>query len=152
MTLNTDGFKKPESNTWKPGKPADAIKGIFTGHTKQFEGQYGLTTIWELEGIEGEFHDLGEDDKPVEKATKIEPGEIYAIFERKTFAEDIQRAKRGQQIIIRFTESRKPKTGGKPYKYVECLLGPIDKKWLLENPETFLPPIVGTTENDIPFE
>lgn len=133
MSFSEEGFKKPEVNSWKPGKPGDAIKGIFTGRVRSFEGQYGDTRIYELVGIEGEFHQIDEEGKPTDPVINIEPGLTYSIFERMTFASDIERAKPGQKIIIRFTEFRKPKSGGKPYKMVECLLGPMDEEWVTAN-------------------
>ena len=131
--MSEEGYKKPEVNSWKPGSPGDAIKGIFTGIVRQFEGQYGVTHIYDVLGIEGSFHNIDEDGKPTDEVVTILPGQTYAVFERSTFADDIKRAKAGQRIIIRFTELRKPKSGGKPYKMVECLLGPMDEEWLKEN-------------------
>lgn len=135
MPVSEEGFKKPEVNTWKPGKPGDAIKGIVTGAVRAFEGQYGETHIYELVGIEGEYHQLNDDGQPTDDVVVIEPGLTYALFERATFADDLKRAKPGQKVIIRFTELRKPKSGGKPYKFVECLLGPMDEEWLAANGE-----------------
>ena len=147
MTISDAGFKKPETNTWKPGKPGDAIKGIYTGVVKDFEGNYGATHIYELVGIEGDYHDMDEDGKAKGGAIEIKQGEFYALFERATFKDDIQRAKRGQEILIRFVESRKPKKGGKPYKMVECLLGPMNDAWLAANSEFRKP-----DADEIPFD
>ena len=82
---------------------------------------------------------------PAAAETKIIPGEICAIFERKTISDDLKRMKPGQQAIIRYTELRKPKSGGKPYKYVECLLGPMDEAWLKENGS------LQAKQDDVPF-
>ena len=133
MAVSEDGFKKPETNSWKPGKPGDAIKGIYTGSVREFEGQYGKTHIYELVGIEGEWHEMDEDGKPVGSAVKVEAGTSYSLFARKTFEDDLKRAKPGQKILVKFTESRKPKSGGKMYKYVEALLGPMDEEWVKQN-------------------
>ena len=140
MTDQREGFAKPVTNTWKPGKPGDEIMGVYTDNVRPFEGKYGPTFIYELIGLEGSFHNLGDDEKPITPAVKIEPGEFYTFFERNTLKEDINRAKYGQQVLIKFVENRKPKTGGKPYKYVECQLGPMDETWLAENPRTEAPP------------
>lgn len=144
--MDSTGFAKPEINSWKPGQPGDAIKGIFTGNVKEFEGQYGKTNIYEVVGIEGEWHNMDDDGKPTGPIGKVTSGEIYSIFSRKTIEDDFKRAKRGQQILIRFTEMRKPKTGGKPYKMVELLLGPMDEVWLKENPFNG-----ANTNEEIPF-
>lgn len=145
--MNEEGFAKPQAMSWKPGKPGDAIKGIFTGVVRQFEGQYGQTNIYELVGIEGSWNVIdSEEGKPTGIIGNVVPGELYSVFERKTIADDIKRAKPGQQVIIKFAELRKPKTGGKPYKHVICLLGPMDEKWLAENAAATTP-----KEEEVPF-
>ena len=145
-SMSEDGFEKPQAMAWKPGKPGDAIKGIFTGNVKEFEGQYGKSQIYELVGIEGSWNTLDADGNLTGIVGNVVAGALYGVFSRKTIEDDIKRAKPGQKIIVKYVELRKPKTGGKPYKVVECLLGGMDEKWLAEqgNSQTVAPA-------DIPF-
>lgn len=122
--MDTAGFEKPKSNLFKFGKEGDAIKGIYLG-AKDFEGNYGPTKIYEIEGIDGSYHDIV-DDVVDENPTEVKKGESYSVFSKNTFADDISKAVPGQQVIIRFTEQRKSQANGKNYKMIECLLGPVD--------------------------
>lgn len=131
--MNEDGFAKPQSMSWKPGQPGDAIKGIFTGVVKQFEGQYGKSDIYDIVGIEGSWTVCDEDGKETGVTGTVVPGAPYSIWAKKVFADDIMLAKRGQQLIVKFVEMRKPKAGGKSYKYIECKLGGMDEAWLAAN-------------------
>lgn len=142
--MSTDGFSEPQTMSWKPGAPGDAIKGIFTGNIKEFEGQYGKTNIYEIIGIEGSWTVCDEDGKPTDIKGTVLKGERYGIFERRTFADKISQAKPGQQLIVTYTELRKPKSGGKPYKDVKVLLGPMDEAYLAEMAG-------GGSKDEVPF-
>lgn len=122
------GFERPKSGTWKPGKPGDVLKGTYVGK-KPFEGDYGPTTIYQFKAIEGFYHDIAKDETVSASPTKLEAGTMYSVFERNTFADDMAQAKVGQKVILRFEEMKKPKTGGKPYKLVVALLGPMDAEF-----------------------
>lgn len=122
------GFEKPKANMWKPGKHGNVIKGVYLG-SKAFEGKYGATESHEFKGIAGHFNGIDESEKVDENPTQIVPGETYIVMDRTTIHDDIKRAKIGQQVIIRYVEDRKPKSGGKPYKYVEAKLGPMDPEF-----------------------
>ncbi len=148
MAIQKEGFAKPQAMSWKPGAPGDSIQGIFTGIVKDYTGEYGTTKIYEIVGVEGSWNVNDADDKPTGVIGKVEPGGLYSIWERMTFADDIKRAKRGQQIIVEFVDVRKNKNG-KSYKYVECQLGPMDAEWLEANSE-FAKPASPASE-DKPF-
>jgi len=143
------GFEKPVSNMWKPGRPADVIKGVYIGF-KETISKYNdeITKIHEVSAIAGGFHNIIEnevgDSVVSEKETPVKEGESYFFYEKNTFADDIAKAKHGQQIIVRFVEMRKPQaSGSKPYKYLECKLGPMDKAYAKEHG--------GADGNDIKF-
>jgi len=125
------GFEKPQSNSWKPGKEGDVIKGVYLS-TKEVEGKYGPVKVHELRGLAGKFHNIKEDETVDEAETEVVAGESYVAWGRSTFDDDIAKAKPGQQVILRFIEMRKPKSGGKPYKMVECKLGGMDPEYLKE--------------------
>ena len=133
MSMSEEGFAKPQSMSWKPGVPGDAIKGIFTGNVKQFVGQYGPCDIYDLVGIEGSWNVIDEDGKPTKVIGTVVAGAPYSVWAKKSFADDIALAKRGQELIVKFVEMRKPKSGGKSYKYIECKLGGMNAAWLAAN-------------------
>lgn len=121
------GFEKPVSNMWKPGKEGDVIKGVYVGF-KEVDSKFNdeKTKIHEVTAIAGSFHNVTEDASGAnvvdENATEVKADESYVFYEKSTFADDIAKAVPGQKVIVRFIEWRKPKSGGKPYKYVECKL------------------------------
>ena len=125
------GFVEPsKSSTFKFGKPGDAIKGVYLGG-KPFSGEYGPTVIHSIRAVGGSFHDIV-DDVPSATPTALKPGEIYSVFEKGTFSEQIAQAKVGQLVIVRYVEEKaKKNTDGKKksdrYKLVQCLLGPMSE-------------------------
>lgn len=124
--MNTEGFSKPTSNIVKFGKVGDAVKGYYEGF-KEVESKYGgMTKIYQLRGISGSYHDII-DDKVADTPTEVVPDAALAIFAKNTFADDIERAKINQQVIVRYEEERTSKANGKKYKFLVALLGPIDE-------------------------
>lgn len=119
------GFEKPKANMWKPGKHGNVLKGVYVG-SKAFTGKYGETESHEFKALAGRYNNIKEDETVDENVTEIVPGEHYVVMDRTTIHDDIKKAVVGQQVIIRYVEDRKPKAGGKPYKYVECKLGGMD--------------------------
>lgn len=124
------GFEQPKTNSFKFGKPGDAIKGEYLG-SKPFEGQYGPTFIHSVRAVAGSYHDIV-DDVVQEAATPVKPGETYSVFEKVTFADQIAQAKVGQMVIVRYVEEKAKKgTDGKKksdrFKHVVCLLGPMSE-------------------------
>lgn len=137
-----EGFSEPESSMFSPGLPGDKIKGTLISVKPLPDGKFGPTTLYELKGIAGTYHRIV-DSKIVnvpeeeiarkeskgfvvlKKETSIVNGDVYALFEKKVFADSIKKAKVGQQVIIEYIEDRKS-LKGQEYKYIVCKLGPMD--------------------------
>lgn len=142
MSISEEGFVKPQKMStddrpmsWKPGVPGDIIKAIFTGQVDHKEaGQYPAVDIYKVVGIEGFWNSIDEDGKPTGIVGNVVAGAPYSIWEKKVFSDEIRQAKRGQEILVKFIEMRKPKSGvGKSYKYIECSLGGMNEAWLAAN-------------------
>ncbi len=134
------GFSRPVSNIWKPGKPGDKFKGTYLGFkTKENKFNPGAESrVHSFRGIAGEFHNIVSDEASGtevvdEASTPVKAGEDYVVFGRSMVDQELEKARPGQQVVLRYLDLRKPKKGGKPYKFIETKLGGMDEDWLKEN-------------------
>lgn len=133
------GFKKPESNVWKPGKIGDKFKGVYLGYKEQ-KSNYndGMTRIHEFIGIAGDFHNIVRDEATSQDVvdatpTMIKKGDKYAIFGKGMLDQDLESAKIGMQVVVRFTGMEKSKKNGKMYKMIVGKCGGMDPDYVKEH-------------------
>lgn len=132
------GFSVPATNNFKWGKPGDVIRGTLLS-VSSFEGTYGPCKRYEIKADAGSFHNINEDEKgdfvADDKPTELVAGETYAVLGKSMLDDAWSKAKVGQKVLGRFVEMRKPKAGGKPYKFLEGKVGPMDPDFKAEATE-----------------
>jgi len=104
------GGKEVKANFIKFSKVGDYIKGVFV-ESREIENQLSdkpgaMQTIYELVGLEGQFHDLSPTKEVVEPPIKIEEGEFYNVSGKPAINNAMRRAKRGQHVGIQYTGSK----------------------------------------------
>ena len=145
MTNFDDGLEKPKKSIFKFGAPGDQIKGTLVA-VSDFTGEFGTTKSYSVRAEAGSYHDIV-DTVAEKEATQLTPGTVYNFLGKPIFMDDLNQAKIGQKVLVRFVEERKNQKG-RAYKFIEALLGGIDDTFI----ETSAPPLGAVdTSNDDPL-
>jgi hypothetical protein len=115
-----DGAQEIAPSQVSFGKIGDYIIGYYTGH-KDITTSNGDTKLYELKGIQGEFHiTTNEDDgngnkivKVAKDATPITVGDYFNVWGGKSAIDDLfKKVKIGQKVGVRFEEAIPSKKKG----------------------------------------
>lgn len=114
-----DGAQEVKPNQVSFGKKGDYIIGYFT-ESKVITTSNGDTKLYELKGIQGEYHstettDDGNGNKVIkvdEKPTKINEGEFYSVWGKQAIDDLMSKSRLGQKVGIRFEEAIPSKKKG----------------------------------------
>lgn len=137
---NHDDFgdeNKVKDIWWKKGKIGDRVKGTLISK-KQIESQMPdkkgeLMTIYELKALFGEFHDIGEDKKPLDTPTAIVEGDIVLIGGTMGIDQKMRNTKVGDIVGFKFVAENPSKTKGyNATKVVDVFFYGKDEAWLAE--------------------
>lgn len=126
-----DGAQEIAPSQVSFGKKGDYIIGYFTG-SKEVTTNNGDTKLYELKGIQGEFHvsSSSNDDNGnkittvADKATPVVVGDFYSIWGGKSAIDDLfKKVRLGQKVGVRFEEALpSKKKGNSPFKVMKTVM------------------------------
>ena len=125
-----EGMSEAKRPQVKFGKIGDWFKGTLVDNTREIENKLSakreMQLIAEFKMYGGSFHDIN--DKVVAaEATAINAGEFYSLFAKGPVKAQLERAKLGQVIGLRFAEERpSSQPGFNPTKIIKVFLGEMD--------------------------
>jgi hypothetical protein len=110
----------------------DHIKGTFTSK-KYIEGK--KVFLYELKGILGSYHRLGEGRKVEADATVVKAGDYYNVWGGKTAIDDLfTKSQLGDIVAIKFEgEVQGKDTSKNPFKKFKCLMFGRDVNYMGED-------------------
>ena len=110
-----DKRNEVKSNWVKWGKEGDYIAGILVSKRiakNQLKDGAPDQTIYELKASDGEYHDIDEKKKVVEKATEVRPGEYWLVGGKPGIDAQMRNVKLGEIVGLKFIEEVASKTKG----------------------------------------
>ena len=103
----------------------------------EFEGEYGKAKRYEFIAEEGKV-----------EGGELKAGETSSFLGHFTVDDKMKRIKLGQRFkVTRLDDRESTKRKGAKYKVLEVQSGPMDEKWLKENPVTSIP----VADSNAPF-
>ncbi len=125
---------KNSYNNIKFGKEGDWFRGVLTENTRQMENKLSekreMQTIFEFKAQGGSLH-LINDRVVDEEATEVQPGEYWSfITGKQALLNQLKKAKLGQVVGLKFSETVKSKTKGfGDAKIIKVYLGEMDPEY-----------------------
>lgn len=126
-----DGAQEIAPSQVSFGKKGDYIIGYFTG-SKDITTNNGDTKLYELKGIQGEFHvSSSTNDENGNKVvtiakepTVIAAGDYYSVWGGKSAVDDLfKKVKIGQKVGVRFEDAiPSKKKGNSPFKVMKTVM------------------------------
>ena len=133
-----EGYERPPSVWVKWGKIGDVIKGTFVDKSERSNKDGSKQWVYEIKAEAGSFFYFEKQEdgsiKMDEVATKVEKGELYKVGGKKIIDNVMRRAKLGQKVLFRFSDTFKMPQG--VAKTIETKLGGMDETFEEERDNT----------------
>lgn len=128
-----DGMNEAKRPQVKFGKVGDWFKGTIVDNTREIPNKLSskneMQLICEFKMNGGSFHNI-EEKVVAAEPTEILKGEFYSLFAKGMVKAQLERAKIGQVIGLRFAEERPPSQPGfNPTKIIKVFLGEMDPEY-----------------------
>lgn len=125
-----EGMEEAKRPQIKFGKIGDWFKGTIVDNTREIENKlsakHEMQLICEFKMFGGSFHNI-ENKVVMDEPTVLEQGEFYSYFAKGPVKVQLQRAKIGQIVGLRFTEERpNAQPGLNATKIIKVYLGEMD--------------------------
>jgi hypothetical protein len=131
-----DAENEVKSSFIQWGKPGDHIVGTLVDK-REVENQLAdkagtMQTIYELLVEKGEYHIIKEDKSIDEKATTLNPSDIWSIGGKAAIDSQMRNVKIGQKVGMKYMEEVPSKTKGyNPTKVIKIYTsGEMNQEWL----------------------
>lgn len=133
-----EGMEEAKRPQIKFGKVGDWFKGTIVDNTREIENKlsakHEMQLICEFKIQGGSFHNI-EDKVVAAEPTVIGTGEFYTYFAKGPVKAQLQRAKIGQIVGLRFAEERpNAQPGLNATKIIKVYLGEMDLNYQGEQP------------------
>ena len=128
-----DGMEEAKRPQIKLGKPGDWFKGTLVDNTREIENKLSakkeMQLIAEFKMHGGSFHDIV-NKVPATEPTEVEKGSFFSYFAKGVVKSQLERAKVGQVIGIKFAEEKPNSNPGfNATKIIRVYLGDMDPEY-----------------------
>lgn len=128
-----EGMEEAKRPQIKFGKVGDWFKGTIVDNTREIENKlsakHEMQLICEFKIKGGSFHDIV-DKIPATEPTLLNAGEFYSLFAKGPVKAQLERAKIGQVVGLRFAEERpNAQPGLNATKIIKVYLGEMDPEY-----------------------
>ena len=133
-----EGYERPPSAWVKWGKVGDVIKGTYIGNVDRTNKDGSVQHVYEIKAEAGSYFYFEKQEdgsiKMDEEQTMVEAGQVYMVGGKKIIDNVMRRAKIGQKVLFRFSDTFKMSQG--VAKTIEVKLGGMDEEYLAPTTDT----------------